>query len=268
MNNRQEIEQIIDGMTLFDDDLMSKCFDGNIPATEFLIKTILNRDDIHVVRVKGQVELNNPLVGGRNIRLDILAEDDKGVQMNLEVQRSNVGADVRRARFHSSMVDSQMLLSSQGFKELKDSYVIFITEKDYFKAGKPIYTVERHVHEINEEFSDGSHIIYVNGAYEGDDDIGKLIHDFHCKQASDIYNAELAESVRHFKEEGGKSDMCEAVEKYATEREIRGKIEATIKAGIEFGADKEAIVMNLIKNFSLTLEEAEKVYDDVVAVSL
>ncbi len=264
MNNRQEIEQIIDGMTLFDDDLMSKCFDGNIPATEFLIKTILNRDDIHVVRVKGQVELNNPLVGGRNIRLDILAVDDKGVQMNLEVQRSNIGADVRRARFHSSMVDSQMLSSSQGFKELKDSYVIFITEKDHFKARKPIYTVERHINEINREFSDGSHIIYVNGAYEGDDDMGKLMHDFHCKQASDIYNAELAESVRHFKEERGKADMCEAVEKYAE----KYAIEATIKAGIEFGADKEAIIMNLIKNFSLTLAEAEKAYDDVMAVSL
>ena len=31
------VEQIIDDMDLFDDDLMSVVFDGNIPATELLL---------------------------------------------------------------------------------------------------------------------------------------------------------------------------------------------------------------------------------------
>ena len=30
------VEQIVDDMNLFDDDLMSMVFDGNIPATELL----------------------------------------------------------------------------------------------------------------------------------------------------------------------------------------------------------------------------------------
>jgi hypothetical protein len=41
------------------------------------------------------------------------------------------------------------------------------------------------------------------------------MHDFGCKEAKDIYYPELAEGVRHFKEEGGRKIMCEAVEKYA-----------------------------------------------------
>ena len=45
------IEQIVDGMDLFDDDLMSMVFDGNIPATELLLKIILKRDDIIVISV-------------------------------------------------------------------------------------------------------------------------------------------------------------------------------------------------------------------------
>ena len=46
---------------------------------------------------------------------------------NIEVQRADVGADAHRARFHSSMLDTKMFKAKQKFKELHDSYVIFIT---------------------------------------------------------------------------------------------------------------------------------------------
>ena len=48
------VEQIIDDMDLFDDDLMSMVFDSNIPATELLLKIILKQDDITVINVVGQ----------------------------------------------------------------------------------------------------------------------------------------------------------------------------------------------------------------------
>lgn len=41
------------------------------------------------------------------------------------------------------------------------------------------------------------------------------MHDFGCKEAKDMYYPELAKGVKHFKEEGGRERMCEAVEKYA-----------------------------------------------------
>ena len=169
------VEQIVDNLTLFDDDLMSMVFDENIPAAELLLKIILKRDDIQVISVVGQKELENPVVGGRNIRLDILVKDRQGNIFNVEVQRSNKGADERRARFHSSMIDSRMLKEGQEFKELLESYVILITQKDYFGKGLPIYTINRHIEELEEVFQDGSHIIYVNGSYKGDDPLGKLM---------------------------------------------------------------------------------------------
>ena len=94
------VEKIVDEMTLFDDDLMSIVFDGNIPATELLLRAILERNDIKVLSVVGQKELKNPVVGGRDIRLDIWAEDGQGEQFNVEVQRNDSGADEHRARFH------------------------------------------------------------------------------------------------------------------------------------------------------------------------
>ena len=111
-----------------------------------------------------------------------------------------------------------MLRAGQEFSELQDSYMVFITRTDIFKHGMPIYTINRHFEETNELFDDGSHIVYVNGNYKGDDTIGRLMHDFGCKEAKDIYYPELAKGVRHFKEEGGRERMCEAVEKYAEQK--------------------------------------------------
>ena len=62
-----------------------------------------------------------------------------------------------------------------------DSYVIFIYKGDKFRQGLPIYHIDRYVSETDELFGDGSHIMYVNGNYKGNDEIGQLIRDFHQK---------------------------------------------------------------------------------------
>ncbi len=58
-------------------------------------------------------------------------------------------------------------------------------------------------------FGDGSHIIYVNGSYKNDSEaVGKLIHDFRCTYVDNMFYAELAKHVKHFKEmEGGMEHM-------------------------------------------------------------
>jgi predicted thioesterase len=213
-----ELDELIDSLTLFDDDLMTLVFDGNIEATELLLSIILAQE-VKVISVRAQVELRSPYKKGRKIRVDILARDVDGKRFNVEVQAEDAGADCRRARYHSSMVDVNMLKGGKDYKKLRDSYVIFITKNDYFKRELPLYRVERAVCETGEKFGDGSHIIYVNGSYKGDDAIGKLVHDFRCRKADDMYYRQLADGVRYYKEsEGGKGKMCEAVERYAEKK--------------------------------------------------
>jgi len=210
----QDVNALIDNMTLFDDDLMSRVFDKNIPATELILRIILGRK-IKVVSVKGQVEKKNPDPHGRTIKLDIEAIDEDGTDIDIEVQGNAKGAHVKRARYHSSMIDSGLLKENQDFKKIKDSYVIFIYKHDKFKKGLPIYHIDRYVRETGEVFDDGSHIIYVNGKYKGDDDIGRLMQDFHCKSAKKMQFEELADGVRHFKEteegrmKSGGLQLCE-----------------------------------------------------------
>ncbi len=244
---RKTVEQIIDDMNLFDDDLMSMVFDANIEATELLLKIILKGDDIQVISVVGQRELQSPVVGGRDIRLDILAKDSTGKYYNVEVQQKPEGAHIRRARFNSSMMDSRMLKAGQEFSELQDSYMVFITQTDIFVHGIPIYTINRHFEEIDDIFDDGSHIVYVNGNYKGDDTVGRLMHDFGCKESKDMYYPELAKGVRHFKEEGGRERMCEAVEKYAENVRLNSLLESVRKlmANMKLGAEQAMNVLEV-----------------------
>lgn len=243
--DKEHIDAIVAGLTLFDDDLMSRVFDSNIKATELVLRIILGRD-IRVISVTGQDNMKNAEVGGRNITLDVHAIDVDGDEMDIEVQGNSQGAYIRRARYHSSMIDSRMLKEGQSFKELKDSYVIFIYKHDKFNKGLPLYHIERYIGETKEKFTDGSHIIYVNGNYKGDDEVGRLMMDFHQVAPENMNYDILAEGVEHFKEEKeGHDAMCEAVENYA--KEVAK--ECVIK-------EKIVSVQNLIANTDFTLDKA------------
>ena len=267
--NPRNVNELVNELTLFDDDLMSRVFDKNIKATELLLRIILGKK-VKVISVTGQNEMKNHQVGGRNITLDVDAMDENGEEIDIEVQGNSEGAHVRRARYHSSMVDSRMLKEGQAFRELKDSYVIFIYKHDKFRKGLPLYHVERYVGETNEQFRDGSHIIYVNGNYKGNDEIGQLMQDFREKNPECMYYTELAESVKHFKEkEGGHEEMSEIVERYINER-VEERVEERVKECVEervkecveervkerVEKEKTILVQNLMNNMKWTLDQA------------
>ena len=242
----EELNKAIDDMTLFDDDLMSKVFDGNTEATELLLSIILERDDIKVLRVKGQVDMRSPYVGGRSIRLDIHAVLGDGTEFDVEVQRNEEGSNIRRARFNGSMMDTRMLRKKQEFKELRDAYVIFICQHDKFGKGDPVYHVDKVVRETGKPYDDGAYTIYVNGVYQGENSFGRLAHDFNCKEADDFYYKPFANGVRHFKEtKEGREIMCESFERLA-DKVAEERAEQTTVNNIRL----------MMKNLKCSLEEA------------
>ena len=267
--NPRNVNELVNELTLFDDDLMSRVFDKNIKATELLLRIILGKK-VKVISVTGQNEMKNHQVGGRNITLDVDAMDENGEEIDIEVQGNSEGAHVRRARYHSSMVDSRMLKEGQAFRELKDSYVIFIYKHDKFRKGLPLYHVERYVGETDEQFREGSHIISVYGHYKVNYEIGQLMQDFREKNPECMHYTELAESVKHFKEkEGGREEMSEIVERYINER-VEERVEERVKECVEervkecveervkerVEKEKTISVQNLMNNMKWTLDQA------------
>lgn len=219
----------IKSLRLIDDDFMRIFFDGYIEGAELLLKVILDRDDIKVDDVRTQKELKN--IKGRTVWLDIYATDGSGNKHDIEIQRDDRGACPKRARYLSSMVDSDMLKEGESFDDLRENYVIFITENDVIGMNEPIYHIDSVIREPNVQFEDGRHIIYVNGSIRNNETaLGRLMHDFYCADAKDMCYKELAERVRGFKEtKKGVDSMCEILDEMRNEAEIKRACEIAIK---------------------------------------
>ena len=208
----------IDKLRLIDDDFFSEALDGKIEAVEYILQTVLERNDIVVLETKAQVEYKSATK--RSIRLDIKAVDRNQEYFDVEIQRAEEGAGARRARFHGSMIDRDLLGKGKDFDELPESFVIFITENDKYARGVPVYHIERRIEEHdNALFGDGLHILYVNGEYRDvETPVGRLMHDFYCTKSEDMYSKVLADEVKYLKEtEGGRGRMCRILEEMCEE---------------------------------------------------
>ena len=199
----------------------------------------MEKPDLQVIDVRTQVFVENLL--NRSVRLDILATDSAGDKYNIEIQRADKGAGKKRARYNSSMMDVNLLKKGDNFDQLPEIYVVFITEHDVMGKGKPVYQIERCILGTGERFDDGSHILYVNGAYRDETPIGRLMHDFSCTDPSEMYYGVLADRVRFFKEsKEGIAIMCKVMEDMRTQ---------TLKDGMK------EVALRMLKAGKYTLEE-------------
>ena len=154
-------------------------------------------------------------------------------------------------------MDVESLHSSQDFDELPETYVIFITEKDIFNYGEPIYRIERVLINFADKplFNDGEHIIYVNGSYRGDSDIGRLMHDFNCSDPADMNYGLMKEAAKYYKNtpEGVEtmSKIFEEIRDEAVKRHAVETAERMIAAG-------KLTVDEIAEYSGLSLEEVQK----------
>lgn len=222
--HREDLERLR-GFRPIDDTFMRGLFKDNITLAELVLRIIMGKPDLTLVKCETQADLKR-VTGARSICLDAYATDDTGKKYDIEIQRADNGADPHRARYHSSALDIENLDEKQEYRELPDSYIIFITENDYYKAGEPVYVIQNMNLTLGQPFGDGAHILYVNGKYRGDSDIGRLMHDFNCTRAEDMNFELMAERTRYLKENPkGVSDMCKVMEELRNESYAEGKAE-------------------------------------------
>ena len=77
----------------------------------------------------------------KGIRLDVYVKGS-GKVFDIEIQTTDTKELPERARYYQGVIDVDCLKSGQPYKELKDSYIIFICIPDIFKKGLPVYTFE------------------------------------------------------------------------------------------------------------------------------
>ena len=248
---------VIDNFRLMDDTFMSKCLENAPECIELILQIIIGKKDLKVV--KSQTEYPIKSLQGRGVRFDVFARDSEGREYDIEIQRANDGAEPKRARYNSALMDANALKSGENFDKLRDSYVILITEKDVMERGQDVYVYNRTENVSGEHLGDGTHIIYVNGATRSKSDIGKLMHDFLCRNAADMYFDILKRQVSQFKNsEEGRRTMCEAMERIAERREARGKRETMLATAKRMLKDGILALKDVARYSGLSLVQVKK----------
>ncbi len=262
--HQKDLERL-KSLRYMDDDFMTVCLADNFEGVELILRIVLGREDIKIKSVRIQEPLKN--LQGRSAILDVHAVDSTDKEFDVEIQRKDAGAGAKRARHNSSLLDAHILKSGDDTEDIPDSYVIFITENDVMKGNQPIYPVERYV-TIGENkvlFGDGSHIIYVNGKYRGNDEIGKLMYDFSCTNPDDMHYEALANKARYFKQdEKGVAAMCKIMEDMRNEA-ARESARETAKRMIKMGKlslDEIALCVP-----SLSLDELRELEAEVMQLA-
>ena len=207
-------------------------------CTEYILQVVMNKKELKVIDQTLQKDYKN--LQGRSAILDCVAKDAENNHFNVEIQGENDGASPKRARYHCGLLDMNLLNPGDLFDNLPETYVIFITKNDVLGYNRPISHIQRRIKETEDIFQDGQHILYVNSKKQDDTELGRLMHDLHCKEADKMYSNILATRVHQLKEtEEGVDQMCQELEEIYNEGEQSGFLRGE-QSGVQKGELKKA----------------------------
>jgi len=177
----------------FTDDFMF----GTIMRNEHICRGVLER----LLRMKlGKIEYLtlqksiSPFYESKGIRLDVYTADESRI-FDIEMQTHTPPDLGKRTRYYQSMMDSDSLLKGQSYRELKESYVIFICLADPFKQGLPVYTFKNTCDEsCTITLNDKSYKIFYNASTYGKErntELHALLQYISRKQAVSPFTAEI-----------------------------------------------------------------------------
>ena len=154
-----------------------------------VVETILNIKIKQIEYIVDQEELRvSP--EAKYVKLDIRLEDEDKI-INVELQNMNHQGLAKRARYYQSVSDVEATQKGTFYKDLKDSYVIFICNFDPFVKGLPYYEFENICLAYNPaiRLEDGTKKVFLNVTAK---DLSKL--DFNLQSLYHYIRDEKVES--------------------------------------------------------------------------
>ena len=222
-------DRYIKSLVIMDNTFARKVFEDERCVKE-LLDCVLDKE-LTVEMSVSQFGIFN--LQGRSVIVDAWLKDKDGKNYAIEVQRKDDGAIPERARYISSLMDANALISGEDFSKLVETYVIFITENDVLGGRRNIYHIERMVEETNTPFNDRAHIIYTTVANvdtecydERSKRLNDILHDFNCVDPRNMRNKVFRDRVMQLKRtRKGAVEMTDLVERILKDGEERGKEE-------------------------------------------
>lgn len=258
----KEIQEIVDRLTAMDDTFFHKLVEDK-DFCEELIQTVTGKKSIRLVEATAQKSLRN--IKGRSVVLDAYCVDTENDNYDLEIQKKDDDDHQRRVRYNGSNMDTYIAEKGIKFEEIPDSYVIFISKKDFFEKGKTIYHIDRVLRETGDVVDNGFYEIYVNTEIDDKSDIAELMKIYSSPNLPENNKfPRTCAGIKNLKAGKGRDSMCAIVEEYAEKKAKEREKETAIHL-IKIGKlTVEEIAASIP---SLSVEEIIKLQESVLQIS-
>ncbi len=154
------MEQNYKRIELSDDYMFSTIMSENRGLCTRVLETILGFEIESLEYVKDE-EYIKSYASSHGVRLDVIAKTS-GTVYDIEMQTIKRDDIPRRMRYYQSQIDISELDRGRKYRELKDSYIIFICTFDLFEMGEYIYRFENFDCEKSLPLGDGAKKIVIN----------------------------------------------------------------------------------------------------------
>ena len=251
----EEKREWVQEFNLTSDLFASKVFE-DMGASQELCRILLRDQSVVLRSVRTQYAIRN--LETHSMELDILAEQNDGDMVGIEIQMYTETAPLKRTRYYLCGIDMSILEKGKDYDELPAVTMVYITKKDFVGGGRGCYLIERKADSrekaagINNKLEDAIDIS--NGVKEryynlehptGDEKVDELLQYF--KDSDPYYKTEtfprIVERVKHFKiHKGGVNIMCEIADRIRNEGRLEGMVDAILELLEEFGQVPQRIV--------------------------
>lgn len=258
--NVKAVEKTIDDLRLIDDALF-RLVAARKEVCQEILRTLLD-DTLTVLSVTPQERMVSL---HREVTLDVVCRMLDKSLCNIEIQTGQQHDDVRRCRYHASILTVNNTKKGAGFKDIPDVKILYISEYDVLKTGRTLTHVKRV--QMNEDgryvpVDDGEDLFFANTAVKENSVKSDLLQLFLRKDTfQDERFPALSNAVYYFKEmKKGRETMSSAVEEYAKEYALNEKLEmikVLIQKGTPIDVIQEASHINLetLQNLLETIQE-------------
>jgi predicted transposase/invertase (TIGR01784 family) len=130
-----------------------------------LLEAVLEKKIAEITYIEKQQDIKDGFEL-HGIRLDISLEDNEKTQYAVEMQTGSAYDLERRIRYYQSSLDRRTLEVSERYRDLRDSYEIFVCTEDYYKRGLVLYKRKSVIEGAEDIFyEDGSHAYVLNANF-------------------------------------------------------------------------------------------------------
>ena len=264
----------------------------NPEDAKYIAKIIIERATgrkVNEVTVTQEKPLLGVEVGYHGIRMDLYVTEHERERIakvyDIEPNRYGIAELPRRSRFSQALTDAKLLKSGEKYNDMPEYFSIWILTQDPFGKNEMLYRVKNCVEGYTDiVYNDGvtKLFLYVGGELGGNGALKDLLRYFGKSDENNVVDKDIeklhtiVEKVKHNRKVGEQymtfQEMMEyekaearqeAREEGLAEGRAEGKAEAfaenvmaTIKVCKNLGASDEQIIVNLVKEFKLSKEDA------------